>query len=405
VFLRFVLDSLAESVRGGRKYHFWLVLQALTITVGVVAYIHQLRNGLIVTGMSDQVSWGVYIANFTFLVGVAAAAVMVVIPAYVFHHKGAKDVVLLAEAVAVAASLMCIVFVMVDLGRPERFWHMIPFIGRFNWPISILAWDVVVLSGYLALNIFIPMYFLYNRYRGTKPSFKHYFPWIVISIFWAVSIHTVTAFLFSWNPARPFWHTALMAPRFIASAFAAGPAVIILIFKIVDQNTDFKIGRQVVDMLSLVCTVALQVNLFMIGTEIFTEFYSATSHTASARYLFLGIGEARALVPWIYAALFLEVVAVVILMIHPLRMNLRWLYVACGAAIVGIWLDKGMGMIVPGFVPTPLGEVFEYTPSWTEFLVALGVWALGSLVMTLFVKSAIGILLDRVPPDREHQHA
>jgi Ni/Fe-hydrogenase subunit HybB-like protein len=396
VFRRFVLDSLAECFRGGRQYRSWLALLGLTTAVGAVAYVRQLQQGLIVTGMSDQISWGVYIANFTFLVGVAAAAVMVVIPAYIFKHEGAHRVVLLAEAVAVSASFMCMVFVMVDLGRPDRFWHMIPFLGRFNWPISILAWDVVVLSGYLALNFFIPMYFLYNRYRGTKPVFKHYFPWILVSIFWAISIHTVTAFLFSWNPARPFWHTSLMAPRFIASAFAAGPAFIILVFKMVDKYTSFKIDREVVHMLSLICTVALQINLFMIGAEIFTEFYSPTTHTESARYLFLGIGEARALVPWMYSALFLQVVAMVILMVHPLRRNRWWLYGACAAAIVGIWIDKGMGVIIPGFVPTPLGEVFEYTPSWTEFLVSIGIWALGALVGTLLVKSTIGIILGRV---------
>ena len=396
VFRRFMTDSLREAFSGSRKYWTWVGLLGLVTLIGALAYTQQLRQGLIVSGMSDQVSWGVYIANFTFLVGMAAAAVMVVVPAYIFKHEGAHHVVLLAEAVAVAASLMCIVFVIVDLGRPERAWHMIPFLGRFNWPISMLAWDVVVLSGYLALNIFIPMYFLYNRYRGVEPRFRRYFPWVLLSIFWAVSIHTVTAFLFSWNPARPFWHTALMAPRFIASAFAAGPAFIILMLKIVDNHTDFKIRRQVVDMLSLICTVALQINLFMIGAEIFTEFYSETAHTVSARYLFFGLGEADRLVPWIYTALFLELVALVIFMIHPLRKNLRLLYLACSVAIVGIWIDKGMGLIVPGFVPTPLGEVFEYSPTLIELLVSLGIWSLGFLVLTLSVKAAIGILLGRV---------
>ncbi len=398
MFRRFVLDSLREALRGGRNYWTWLGILGLLIAVGLLAYLRQARSGLIVTGMSDQVSWGIYIANFTFLVGVAAAAVMVVIPAYIFKHEGAHSVVLIAEGIAVAACFMCLLFVMVDLGRPDRFWHMIPFLGRFNWPVSMLAWDVVVLSGYLALNIFIPMYFLFKRYTGTEPSFRRYFPWVLLSIFWAISIHTVTAFLFSWNPARPFWHTALMAPRFIASAFAAGPAFIILTLKAIDNLTDFKISRQAVDMLALICTVALQINLFMIGAELFTEFYSSTAHTASARYLFFGLGDARSLVPWIYPALLLEVIALIVLMIHPLRTNLRLLYVACGMAIVGIWIDKGLGLIVPGFVPTPLGEVFEYSPTWTEVLVSLGIWAFGFLSLTLAAKASIGILLGRVRP-------
>ena len=396
MFRQFVVDSLKDSMKGSRPYQIWLGLLLAITVAGLVAYTRQLSLGLIVTGMSDQVSWGVYIANFTFLVGVAAAAVMVVIPAYIFKNEGARTVVLLAEAVAVAACVMCILFVIVDLGRPDRAWHMLPFLGRFNWPISILAWDVVVLTGYLALNIFIPMYFLYNRYRNTQPDFRKYFPWVLLSIFWAVSIHTVTAFLFSWNPARPFWHTALMAPRFIASAFAAGPAFIILVLKIVDNHSDFKIERRVVDNLSLICTVALQINLFMIGAELFTEFYSATSHTASARYLFFGLGEQRALVPWMYLAMLLEVAALVVLMSHPLRRRLNVMYAACIAVVVGIWIDKGMGLIVPGFVPTPLGEVFEYAPTWSEVLVSAGIWAFGFLLLSMGVKSAIGIQLGRV---------
>ncbi len=396
MFRRFVMDSLREALRGGRMYWAWLGILGLFVATGLMAYLRQARSGLIVTGMSDQVSWGVYIANFTFLVGVAAAAVMVVIPAYIFQHKGARAVVLIAEGIAVAACFMCMLFVMVDLGRPDRFWHMIPLLGRFNWPVSILAWDVVVLSGYLALNIFIPMYFLFNRYTGTKPKFRRYFPWVLLSIFWAISIHTVTAFLFSWNPARPFWHTALMAPRFIASAFAAGPAFIILTLKAVDNLTDYKLGKEVVHMLSLICAVALQINLFMIGAELFTEFYSATAHSVSARYLFLGLGDARSLVLWIYPALILEVFALIILMAHPLHSNLRLLYAACCMAIVGIWIDKGMGLIVPGFVPTPLGEVFEYSPTWTEVLVSFGIWAFGFLSLTLATKAAVGILLGRV---------
>ncbi len=396
MFRRFVMDSLREAFRGGRHYWTWLGMLGLVAAIGLLAYLRQARSGLIVTGMSDQVSWGVYIANFTFLVGLAAAAVMVVIPAYIFQHTGARAVVLIAEGIAVAACFMCMLFVMVDLGRPDRFWHMIPLLGRFNWPTSMLAWDVVVLSGYLVLNIFIPMYFLFKRYTGTKPNFRRYFPWVLLSIFWAISIHTVTAFLFSWNPARPFWHTALMAPRFIASAFAAGPAFIILTLKAVDNLTEYKIGKKVVHMLSLICAVALQINLFMIGAELFTEFYSSTAHSVSARYLFLGLGDARSLVPWIYPALILEVVAMVILMFHPLHSNLRLLYVACCMAIVGIWIDKGMGLIVPGFVPTPLGEVFEYSPTWTEVLVSFGIWAFGFLSLTLAIKAAIGILLGRV---------
>ena len=229
---RFLVDGCRVMLRGPGLYWAWLGVLGVLIALGGWQYWIQLRDGLVVTGMSDQVSWGFYIANFAFLVGIAAAAVLLVIPAYIFHRQDVKQVVLVGEAMAVAAVVMAMLFVMIDLGRPERVWHMIPVLGRFNFPMSLLAWDVVVLSGYLALNIGIPFYLLYSHYMGREPRLEVYFPVVVIAMFWAISIHTVTAFLFSANPSRPFWHTALLGPRFIASAFASGPALIIIILQV-----------------------------------------------------------------------------------------------------------------------------------------------------------------------------
>lgn len=392
----FVVACAKEVLSGNGTYRLWVGALATVALAGGAAYGYQLKEGLIVTGMSDQVSWGVYIANFTFLVGLAAAAVMVVIPAYIFHDKAAKSVVLLAEGVAVAACIMCLLFVVVDLGSPQNFWHLIPGIGRFNWPISMLAWDVIVLNGYLVLNLSIPIYVLYNKFNGREPDIKKYFPFVIVAIFWAVSIHTVTAFLYSSNTARPFWHTALLGPRFIASAFSAGPAFIILALQVIARNTTFRVDKSVFRQLSLITTVAMQVNLFMLGAEVFTEFYGATAHSASAHYLFLGLKGNHGLVPWIYSALTLELIALTILMVHFLREDMRFLNVACLFAIVGIWIEKGMGLIVPGFIPTPLGEVVEYTPTIVEVCVSLGVWAIGLLVFTVLAKAAIAIETGRL---------
>ena len=351
----------------------------------------QLSTGLVVTGMSDQVSWGFYIANFAFLVGIAAAAVLLVIPAYIFHRQDVKDVVLVGEGMAVAAVTMAIMFVIADLGRPDRLWHMIPFIGRMNFPVSLLAWDVIVLSGYLVLNLAIPFYLLFNRYRGKESNFRLYFPFVVLSMFWAISIHTVTAFLFSANPARPFWHTALLGPRFIASAFASGPALIIITLQIVRRLTTFKINQSVIHTLALIMTVAMQINLFFVGAELFTDFYNEGAHAASIHYLFLGLGGFDSLQPWIWFALTLNVIALVILMIHPLRRKTLTLNIACVLAFFGIWIEKGMGLVIPGFVPTPLGEIFEYVPTSVELSVAAAIWAFGILVFTLLSKAVIAI--------------
>ncbi len=388
---RFLLDGSRVMLRGPGLYWAWLGVLGALIALGGWQYWIQLRDGLVVTGMSDQVSWGFYIANFAFLVGIAAAAVLLVIPAYIFHRQDVKQVVLVGEAMAVAAVVMAMLFVMIDLGRPERIWHMIPVIGRFNFPMSLLAWDVVVLSGYLLLNIAIPFYLLYSHYMGREPRLNVYFPVVVIAMFWAISIHTVTAFLFSANPSRPFWHTALLGPRFIASAFASGPALIIIILQVLRRVSEYPVRQSVIDVLALIMTVALQINLFFVAVELFTDFYNEGSHAASIHYLFLGLRGADALRPWIWAALVMNLVAVTILTIHPLRRNMRLLNAACVLAFIGIWIEKGMGLVVPGFIPTPLGEVFEYTPTAAELIISVAIWALGILLFTLMAKPVIAI--------------
>ena len=409
--LRFILDSIREMLTGSARYWLWLLLLAAIVAIGISAYMQQLQHGLVVTGMSDQVSWGFYIANFAFLVGIAAAAVLLVIPAYIFNRKDIKDVVLVGEGMAVAAVTMAIMFVVVDLGRPDRILHMVPGIGRFNFPTSLLAWDVVVLSGYLLLNLAIPFYVLFSRYRGKEPNFRLYFPFVVLAMFWAISIHTVTAFLFSANPSRPFWHTALLGPRFIASAFASGPALIILTLQIVRKTTAYHVSQSVIDTLAIIMTVALQISLFFVGVELFTDFYNEGAHAASIHYLFFGLGGFGSLQPWIWSALTLNLIAVVILMIHPLRRNVLTLNFACVLVFIGIWIEKGMGLVIPGFIPTPLGEIFEYSPTLVELRIAAGIWAFGILVFTMIAKAVVGIQMGNVSFDRHrpgrtrHSHA
>jgi len=396
MLLNFVRDGVAAMFRGGRSYWLWLGFLSLLVLAGVVAYGIQLNQGLISTGMSDQVTWGFYISNFAFLVGIAAAAVLLVIPAYVFHRKDIKSVVLIGEGLALAAVLSAMLFVIVDLGRPDRMLHLLPFIGRMNWPQSMLAWDVVVLSGYLLLNLGIPFYVHYCHYQQREPNAKAYFPFVILAIFWAISIHTVTAFLFSANTARPFWHVALLGPRFIATAFVSGPALIILVLQVLDRVTRYPVPRSVIQTLALIMTVSLQVSLFFVGVELFTDFYNETAHAASIRYLYFGLDGLASLAPWMWTALLMNLVAVTILTINPLRSQLRFLNIACVLAFVGIWIEKGMGFVVPGFIPTPLGEVFEYSPTAVEVTVSAGIWAFGALVFTLLAKSSIAIDLGDV---------
>ncbi|MEA2080702.1 MAG: NrfD/PsrC family molybdoenzyme membrane anchor subunit [Pseudomonadota bacterium] len=389
--LRFFQYTFSQIFRGSLTYWLWVGLLACGVMFGAWHYYAQLKDGLIVTNMSDQVAWGFYIANFTFLVGVAAAAVMLAIPAYIFERQDIKDVVLMGDTMAVTAVIMAMTFIMVDLGRPDRIWHLIPGIGRFNFPLSMLAWDVVVLSGYMVLNLGISFYILFSHYQEKHPVLRRYFPFVIIAIFWAISIHTVTAFLYSSNPGRPFWHSALLAPRFIASAFASGPALMIIGFQIIRRVIGYPVPQSVITLLAIIMAVALQITLFFTGTEIFTEFYNEGAEAASFRYLFLGLDGSVALQPWIWAALAMLVVAVTILMIHPLRKNRVLLNVACVLTVAGVWIEKGMGLVIPGFVPTPLGEILEYLPNMTEVGISIGVWSMGFLIFTLLAKAAAPI--------------
>ena len=398
-FLRTGLDS---ATRGGRRYHVWMGALTLVMLVGAYGYSVQIREGLVVTGMSDHVSWGLYISNFTFLVGLAAAAVMLVLPAYVLKDVDFSKAVLIAEGVAVAALTMCLAFVVADLGNPLRAWHLIPVVGLLNWPRSMLAWDVLVLNGYLTLNLLVPFYILYSHFRGEQPDKRKYLPFVYLSVFWAVSIHMVTAFLFAGLPARPFWNSSLMGPRFLASAFSAGPAFMIVTLWFIRQETAYPIAGTAFTKLAMITTVAAQINLIMLGSEIFKEFYFPTEHSMSAQYLFFGLGEHRALVVWIWTSILLNLSATIALTLHPIRRSRKSLIAACIVLFVAIWMEKGMGLVIPGFVPSPLGEIVEYGPTWVEFSVTAGIWAMGLFVFTVLVRVALPIELGQLrTPVRE----
>lgn len=388
---KFLWWAFGEATNGSLLFYVWMFVLTAVALVGARAWALQVANGMIVTNMTDHVSWGLYIANFTFMVGVAAGGVMMVIPAYLYHDKKMHDVVIIGEMLAIAAIVMCLLFVVADLGRPDRFWHLIPGIGRFNWPMSMLTWDVIVLNGYLLLNLHICGYLLYMRFLGREPNKWWYLPFVWVSIFWAISIHTVTAFLYCGLGGRPFWNTALLAPRFLASAFVAGPAFILILFAIISRVTGEKIDEAPRRLLINIIRVTVLINLLMVVSEVFTEFYTGGSHTASARYLFLGLHGHDALVPWIWTAIAFNLVSAFLFLSPTVFRNSAVLVLACVLAFVGAWIEKGMGLIVPGFIPSTLHEIVEYTPSLTEWKVSVGIWALGLMVLTIALKMAVAV--------------
>jgi molybdopterin-containing oxidoreductase family membrane subunit len=341
--------------------------------------------------MTSYVSWGFYIGNFTFLVGVAAAAVLLIIPAYLYDFGPIKDIVIVGEALAVSALAMCMMFVTADLGRPDRIWHLLPGLGILNLPRSMLGWDIVVLNGYMFLNLLIPGYILWKAYHEKPANMSFILPFILLSIPWAVSIHTVTAFIYNGLAARPFWNASILAPRFLASAFCSGPALVILLYQVVRKYSRLHVKNEALFKIAEMISIAMAINLFLLCAEFFKELYSDTHHLSPMRYLYVGLHGKGALVSWIRFATAFNLTAFVIFIIPATRKNFATLNLGCVLIIVGIWIEKGMGLIIPGFIPAPLGEVWEYVPTTIELLVATGIWSIGLLILTLILKIILPI--------------
>jgi Ni/Fe-hydrogenase subunit HybB-like protein len=378
---------LEKAFEGGKSYWAWLMFLGALALIGVYYYIQQFQFGLGLTGLHRDVSWGLYIGQFTFLVGVAASAVMLVIPYYLHDFKKFGKIVILGEFLAIAAVTMCILFIFVDMGQPMRIMNVVlhPTLN------SVMFWDSVVLSGYLAINLLVGWVTLSADRKGFPPP-KWIKFFIILSIPWAVSIHTVTAFLYAGLPARHFWLSAVMAARFLASAFAAGPALLIILALIVRKVTKFDPGREPIQAVGKIVTYAMFANVFLLGLEFFTAFYSGIpGHTLPFKYLYVGLDGHTELVPLMWLSTVLAALSLVLLVFPFIRKNEGMLALACSTLFISLWIDKGFGLIIGGFVPNPFEEVHPYWPTMPETFITIGVWAIGFLVLSLLYKIAVSV--------------
>jgi molybdopterin-containing oxidoreductase family membrane subunit len=378
---------LEKALKGSKKY--WLLLLFLFALhgAGAACFMLQLNKGLTITGMSRDVSWAIYIAQFTFLVGVAASAVMVVLPYYLHNVKEFGKITILGEFLAVASVSMCLMFILVDLGKPMRAFNVLLY-PTLN---SILFWDMVVLNGYLFLNIVIGWVVL-SAERKEVPPPKWIKPFIYVSIPWAISIHTVTAFLYAGLPGRHAWLTAIMAARFLGSAFAAGPALLILLALIVRKVSKFDPGKEAIQKLSNIVTYAMIISIFFVLLELFTAFYSQIpGHTHTFVYLFKGLDGFGNLVPWSWAFAVMAVIAAVMLLIPTIRRNETTLAIACVLVYFSLWIEKGITLVISGFIPNPFEKITQYVPTPPELGITLGVWATGFLILAVLYKIAISV--------------
>jgi Ni/Fe-hydrogenase subunit HybB-like protein len=378
---------LEKALQGDKRYWAWLIFLLLVIGAGGSMYMYQLQEGLVITGLSRDVSWGFYIAQFTYLVGVAASAVMLVLPYYLHNYKAFSKMIILGEFLAIAAVIMCLGFIVVDLGQPQRLMNVI----LYPTPNSILFWDMVVLNGYLMLNIVIGWTTLQWERKGV-PAPSWIKPLIILSIFWAFSIHTVTAFLYAGLPGRHYWLTAILAARFLASAFASGPAILLLLALLVRKIADYDPGKEAIQTLTKIIAYAMGVNIFFFLLEVFTAFYSnIPGHTHAITYLFAGYHGYSALVPFMWTAAILAITAQVLLSVPKFRNNFSLLPFTLVMLVIATWIDKGLGLIVGGFTPNPFDRITEYAPTFPELMVAMAIYGTGALVLTILWKVAIGV--------------
>jgi molybdopterin-containing oxidoreductase family membrane subunit len=323
---------------------------------------------------------------------VAAAAVLLVIPAYLYNFKPIKEIVLFGELIAVTAVSMCLMFILADMGRPERAWHIFPPpFGKMHFPASLLAWDFIVLNGYLVINLFIAFYAMYKVSHGKEYNMKLLLPLILLSIPWAVSIHTVTAFLYNGLSARPFWNASILAPRFLASAFVSGPALMLILFQIIRKISKLEIEDRAIFKIAELMAFAMAINLFLLLAEVFKEFYSGSVHMAPMKYLYFGLHGHTGLVAFMWIAMIFNITAFIVLLVPKTRENYFTLNLACVLLIIGVYIEKGAGLVFPGFIPGTLGEIYEYVPTAIEMNVTLGIWATGALIYTVMAKIAIPI--------------
>ena len=393
-FIRFITDSIKIIFRGSRTYYAWLIFLLILIIWGGIGYSDQLAHGLIKTHMRDSVSWAFYIGNFTFLVGVAAAAIMLVIPAYIYDWKPIKEIAIFGELLAVCAVIMCISFIIVDIGNPLRFWHMLPLIGTMNFPMSMLSWDFFVLSIYLLINLFVVTYLLYCIFYKKEYKKSIVLPLVLISIPMAVAIHTTTAFLYNALPGRIFWNSALLAPRFLASAFCSGPAILLILFQILRKTTRFEIKDEAIWKIAELMVYSMFIYLFFTIAELFKEFYSGTEHILYWKYLLFGLGDHKEIVLYSWSSIIMGCIAFVLFLIPRTRKNFLTLNIGAFLIYGSVYVEKGIALIIPAFTPDVLGQIYVYTPSFTEIRTAVMIFSIGFLLFTFLSKIAISIVFD-----------
>lgn len=403
---RFVADSAIMAVVGTRQYYAWLGALGILLVLALYSYYLQFTTGSILLGVRQQIPWGLYIALWGYFVEIGTGAVIVLAFAYIrYDNRTFRRQSIIAGGLAISGIIAGLAAVVVDLGRPTRMFNLMPITGTMNFPDSMFAWDTIVLSGYLFIVLIAFAVLLYRRF--TRHSLGRWVGWMLFLLVpWALWILIVDPFIFGGIAARGPWNSAIIAPRFIMGAVAVGPAATIITITLLERYTRVKevFGSWIPDSyltyLGGIMLIALVGTLVIFVSEVFVSGYARTAHWVPIQYLLIGVEHHGhvydALVPWTWTMIGLQVAAILILLPVPFphtRRSRFWLQIASVATVISIFIDKII-LVVSGFVITPLGEIYEYTPSLPEVMVSLGTLAVGLLAVTILLRVGLAIEID-----------
>jgi len=381
-----------------------LVICGLLAVLGAGAWVYQVINGLAVTAMTNIVSWGLYITAFMFLVGLSAGGLIVSSSASVFNIKPFKAVAKPAVLLSTVCIILAALFIFVDLGQPARVLNLL-ISPRFNSP---LIWDVVVIGVYLVISL---AYLYYLQKPDLSEKTRYIFSAVALPV--AVLVHSVTAWIFGLQIARPIWHSALMAPLFVASALDSGLALLLVVLVILEGRGTLKLEEGLLSTLAGLLAVLVAVDVFFVFSEVLTALYPAEAKLMSYFDLLLS----GSLAPFFWGEVILAVIPFLLLLSRRRRENKRLVVLASLLVVVGVffkrvWLVFSAYLLplinsAPGVTlgkyPVELAHqnfgsvqvwatAGSYTPTGVELLITIGLLALGVL---LYAAGARYFLLPR----------
>jgi molybdopterin-containing oxidoreductase family membrane subunit len=396
--------------RGSRALTWWIAALVVLIVLGFGVWVYQLIQGLQITNMRDNVIWGLYIISFMFFVGLSAGGLIIASAGRLFHVERFAPIVRLAIVEATVTIATAALLIIPDLGHVQHFYNL--FIHA-HW-LSPMIWDLTVILIYLVLSL-LYMWLYMRRDLAARGSWlalgakdtgqagrdrDHHLTYILawIALPAAVLVHSITAWIFGLQISRGFWYSAIMPPLFITSALVSGLSLVIIIAFIVRRIGRVSFGDDLASFLGGVLCVFLAVEAFLVLSEVLAGYYPGIPTDAVHQLL-----SGRYAPGFAVEVLVGLVIPFVLLAVAAWRRRPQIVVLASVLALIGIFMHRA-NLIVIGLgkdpIPlppgTPLGTpqangssfaaTSVYFPSWSEFLIVIGILALSALLFTLAVR-------------------